>query len=101
MKKWLAIIASLVLAISLIWGSACAPATDEGVTEIGGRYPVNMSGGLISKGEPVGASHLGQIFELVCQLRGNAGERQVSNARVGLGHVLGAGGKCAVTILKQ
>jgi acetyl-CoA acetyltransferase len=55
---------------------------------------------LISKGEPVGASHLGQIFELVSQLRGAAGPRQVSGARVGLAHVLGAGGNCAVTILK-
>ena len=73
----------------------------EGVTHIGGEKPVNMSGGLISKGEPVGASHLGQIVELVHQLRGQAGERQVANARVALGHVLGAGGNCAVTILKS
>jgi acetyl-CoA C-acetyltransferase len=74
---------------------------DEGVTEIGGKYPVNMSGGLISKGEPVGASHLGQLVELVWQLRGQAGKRQVAGAKVGLGHVLGAGGNCAVTILKR
>jgi acetyl-CoA acetyltransferase len=72
----------------------------DGVTDIDGEMPVNMSGGLISKGEPVGASHLGQIFELVSQLRGTAGPRQVPGARVGLGHVLGAGGNCAVTILK-
>lgn len=74
---------------------------DEGVTEIGGKYPVNMSGGLISKGEPVGASHLGQLFELVMQLRGEAGARQVTNANTALGQVLGAGGNCAVTILKK
>ena len=73
---------------------------DEGVTEIGGKYPVNMSGGLISKGEPIGASHLGQIFEVVGQLRGEAGKRQVRQAKVGLAHVLGAGNNCAVTILK-
>ncbi len=73
---------------------------DEGITEIGGKAPVNMSGGLISKGEPVGASHVGQIVELVSQLRGAAGERQVAGAKVALGHVLGAGGNCAVTILK-
>ncbi|HTI66335.1 MAG TPA: thiolase family protein [Caulobacteraceae bacterium] len=73
---------------------------DEGATEIGGRYPVNMSGGLISKGEPVGASHLGQVVELVSQLRGQSGPRQVEGARVGLAHVLGAGGNCAVTILQ-
>ena len=73
---------------------------DEGVTEIGGKYPVNMSGGLISKGEPIGASHLGQIFEIAMQLRGEAGKRQVPKAKVGLAHVLGAGNNCAVTILK-
>ena len=73
---------------------------DEGVTEINGKYPVNTSGGLISKGEPIGASHLGQIAEIVAQLRGEAAGRQVHDARVGLAHVLGAGGNCAVTILK-
>jgi acetyl-CoA acetyltransferase len=72
----------------------------EGVTHITGSKPVNMSGGLISKGEPVGASHLGQVFELVTQLRGAAGQRQVAHPRIGLAHVLGAGGNCAVTILK-
>jgi acetyl-CoA acetyltransferase len=74
---------------------------DEGITEINGKYPVNMSGGLISKGEPIGASHLGQIAEIVAQLRGEAGARQIQDARVGLAHVLGAGGNCAVTILKS
>ncbi|MBC2777038.1 thiolase family protein [Parasphingopyxis marina] len=74
---------------------------DEGVTTMTGAHPVNMSGGLISKGEPVGASHLGQVHELVQQLRGEAGPRQVENAKVGLGHVLGAGGNCAVTILQK
>ena len=74
---------------------------EDGETDITGSKPVNMSGGLISKGEPVGASHLGQVFEIVTQLRGAAGRRQVDNARVGLAHVLGAGGNCAVTILKS
>lgn len=73
---------------------------DAGATDIGGAHPVNMSGGLISKGEPVGASHLGQVVELVSQLRGQAGRRQVEGARIGLAHVLGAGGNCAVTILE-
>lgn len=73
---------------------------DEGITDITGKYPVNMSGGLISKGEPIGASHLGQIFEIVMQLRGQAGKRQVPGAKTGLAHVLGAGNNCAVTILK-
>lgn len=74
---------------------------DEGRTEIGGDMPVNMSGGLISKGEPVGASHLGQVVEIISQLRGQSGKRQVAGAKVGLAHVLGAGGNCAVTILKR
>jgi acetyl-CoA C-acetyltransferase len=74
---------------------------NDGITEIGGKLPVNVSGGLISKGEPVGASHLAQIVELVWQLRGQAGKRQIDGAKVALGHVLGAGGNCAVTILKN
>jgi acetyl-CoA acetyltransferase len=73
---------------------------EAGHTEINGRSPVNMSGGLISKGEPVGASHVGQVVELVSQLRGKSGARQVEGARTGLAHVLGAGGNCAITILK-
>ncbi|MDR3473729.1 MAG: thiolase family protein [Devosia sp.] len=77
------------------------PLIESGATEIGGRYPVNMSGGIISKGEPVGASHLGQVVEIVSQLRGQSGARQVGGAKVGLAHVLGAGGNCAVTILKS
>ena len=50
----------------------------EGATEIGGRLPVNTDGGLIANGEPIGASGLRQIHELVLQLRGTAGERQVA-----------------------
>jgi len=74
---------------------------DEGITEITGRIPVNLSGGLISKGEPLGASHLGQVIELVWQLRGEAGPRQAQNPKVGLAHVKGGGGHCAVTIIKK
>ncbi len=74
---------------------------DEGATEVGGQIPVNTSGGLISKGEPVGASHLGQVFQLVRQLRGEAGPTQVPDAKVGLAHVVGAGGNCCITILKR
>ncbi|MBA3055248.1 MAG: thiolase family protein [Sphingomonadales bacterium] len=74
---------------------------DDGTVAIGGSKPVNTSGGLISKGEPVGASHLGQIHEIVSQLRGTAGARQVEGAKVGLAHVIGAGGNCAVTVLKR
>lgn len=74
---------------------------DEGAFELGGRLPVNPSGGLQAKGEPLGASHYGQIHELVQQLRGHAGARQVHNARVGLAQVFGAWGHCGVTILKR
>ncbi|MGH9090257.1 MAG: thiolase family protein [Acidimicrobiales bacterium] len=71
----------------------------SGATEPGGTMPVNVSGGLISKGEPVGASHLGQLAEIVWQIRGKGGDRQVPSVRSGLAHVLGVGGNCAVTIL--
>jgi acetyl-CoA acetyltransferase len=72
---------------------------DEGATEIGGRIPINTSGGLLSKGEPLGASALGQVAEVAWQLRGEAGPRQVADARVGLTHVYGAWGNCAVSVL--
>ena len=71
----------------------------DGETEIDGRIPVNVSGGLLSKGEPLGASALAQVVEVVWQLRGQAGPRQVKDARVGLTHVYGALGNCAVTVL--
>ena len=76
------------------------PAVSDGVTEIGGRLPISTDGGIISKGEPVGASALGQIYEVVVQLRGEAGQRQVPNAKAGLAHVRGALGHSCVTILK-
>jgi acetyl-CoA acetyltransferase len=74
----------------------------DGVTELGGRLPVNTDGGLIANGEPIGASGLRQIYELVQQLRGQAGERQVGgNPRVGYAHLYGAPGASAVTILSR
>ncbi|TDF83847.1 thiolase family protein [Pseudomonas sp. H9] len=57
---------------------------ESGATELGGRIPVSVSGGLNRKGHPIGATGLGQVFELVEQLRGNCGARQVEGARVGL-----------------
>jgi acetyl-CoA acetyltransferase len=60
------------------------PAAERGDTRIGGRIPVNPSGGLESKGHPIGATGLGQVFELTDQLRGTAGSRQVSGARIAL-----------------
>ncbi|MCK9875357.1 thiolase family protein [Frankia sp. AgPm24] len=72
----------------------------EGATEIGGRLPVNTDGGLIANGEPIGASGLRQIHELVRQLRGQAGDRQVpGNPRVGYAQLYGAPGTAAVSIL--
>mgnify|MGYP005697876887 CR=1 FL=1 len=72
-----------------------------GETTLGGRIPVNVSGGLLSKGEPLGASGLGQVHELVTQLREEAGPRQVADARVGLGHVVGAGHTASVLLLSR
>ncbi len=59
---------------------------DEGVTEIGGRLPVNTSGGLLAKGHPVGATGIAQAFEIWLQLRGLAADRQVAGAKAGLTH---------------
>jgi len=81
-------------------GDAARLVEDE-ATVRGGRLPVNPSGGLLSKGEPVGASALGQVCELVAQLRGTAGARQVDGARVGLAHTVGRGANAAVVILNR
>jgi len=62
---------------------------EEGATQVGGRIPVNPSGGLLSKGHPVGASGVAQVVEIVWHLRGQAGERQVEGARVGLADMMG------------
>ena len=62
---------------------------DEGATELSGRIPVNPSGGLLSKGHPVGASGVAQVVEIVWHLRGEAGKRQVENARIGLAQIMG------------
>jgi len=74
---------------------------DDEVTVRGGTLPVNPSGGLLSKGEPLGASALGQVCELVSQLRGEAGARQVEGARAGLAHTVGRGANAAVVILTR
>ncbi len=67
----------------------------------GGRYVVNPSGGLMSKGHPLGATGLAQCTELVWQLRGQAGARQVEGARIALQHNLGLGGACVVTMYRR
>ena len=73
----------------------------DGTTLLGGTRPVNPSGGLLSKGEPLGASALGQVIELVHQLRGVAGSRQVAGARVGLAHTVGRGANACCVIVKR
>ena len=70
---------------------------DNGDTTYGGRWVVNPSGGLISKGHPLGATGLAQCAELTWQLRGTADRRQVTGARVGLQHNIGLGGAAVVT----
>ena len=79
---------------------------DEGRTSISGDLPVNASGGLTARGHPVGATGLAQIAELVWQLRGEAGARQVSHPKVGLAEDSGGwleedNAACTVTILKK
>ena len=73
----------------------------EGVFNIDGKIPVNTDGGLMSRGHPLGATGLGQICEIINQLRGEAGERQVKGAKIGLAHAMGAGPNSSVTILKK
>lgn len=64
---------------------------EDGETSLGGRIPVNASGGLLSKGHPIGATGTAQIAEIVRQLRGQCGDRQVKGAKVGLTHCTGGG----------
>ena len=67
-------------------GPEAARWIDEGYLEIEGKRPTNTSGGLASKGHPIGATGLGQIHEVVHQLRGSAGKRQTRNPRIGMTH---------------
>ncbi|UCD38066.1 MAG: thiolase domain-containing protein [Fidelibacterota bacterium] len=74
---------------------------EAGETRIGGRMPINTSGGLKAKGHPVGASGVAQIAEITAQLRGEAGDRQVAEARIGLAQNMGGtGASCTVHILE-
>jgi acetyl-CoA acetyltransferase len=74
---------------------------ESGATALGGTRPVNPSGGLLAKGEPLGASALGQVVELVRQLRGECGARQVDGARVALSHTVGRGANAGVVVLTR
>ena len=73
---------------------------DEKSTWLGGRIPVNVSGGLLSKGHPIGATGVANVFEICTHLRGNAGKRQVEGARLGLAHVIGLGTCCGIHVLE-
>lgn len=74
---------------------------EDGDNTYGGRYVVNPSGGLLSKGHPLGATGLAQCYELVKQVRGDADARQVDGVRYALQHNLGLGGACVVTLYRQ
>lgn len=79
---------------------------ESGATMLGGSIPVNVSGGLVSKGHPIGATGLSMVYEVCLQLRGEAGERQIKGAELGLiengGGVMGFDeAACAITILEK
>ena len=74
---------------------------DEGETALGGRIPVNVSGGLLSKGHPLGATGIANVYEVTTHLRGEAGQRQVEKARIGMTHVIGLGSACAIHVLEK
>ncbi|MFI6148909.1 lipid-transfer protein [Streptomyces sp. NPDC051109] len=88
-------------ALGMCGEGAAGKLVESGATTYGGRWVVNPSGGLISKGHPLGATGLAQAAELVWQLRGQAGPRQVPQARVGLAHNIGLGGAAVVTLLRK
>src|SRR5438132_13190469 len=84
----------------------CAPGEavpffESGATWRDGRTPVNVSGGLESKGHPIAATGIANIWEVCHHLPGEAGDRQIDNARVGLAHVIGLGSACGVHVLER
>lgn len=85
-------------ALGLCPEGGAAKFIDDGANTYGGSVVTNPSGGLLSKGHPLGATGLAQCYELTHQLRGTAHERQVFGARVGLQHNLGLGGACVITM---
>jgi acetyl-CoA acetyltransferase len=72
-----------------------------GAADRDGTTPVNVSGGLLSKGHPIGATGVANLYEIATHLRGEAGERQIDGARIGLAHVIGLGSACAIHILEK
>ena len=91
----------IIEAMGIVEPGQGGPATSDGMTAIGGSFPINPSGGLKSKGHPVGATGVAQIVEVVSQLTGQSGERQVANARIGMAQNMGgSGGSSVVHILE-
>jgi acetyl-CoA acetyltransferase len=88
-------------ALGLCGRGEAAKFVDDGDNTYGGKYVTNPSGGLLSKGHPLGATGLAQCAELVQQLRGQADARQVDGARLALQHNLGLGGACVVTLYEK
>ena len=74
---------------------------DEGYFEINGKMPVNLSGGLLAKGHPTGATGVANLYEICTQLRGEAGQRQIKNPKIGRAHVIGLGSACGIHILEK
>jgi acetyl-CoA acyltransferase len=74
---------------------------DSGAPWRDGTTPVNASGGLLSKGHPIGMTGAAGVFEITTQLRGEAGDRQIDGAKVGMAHVIGLGSSCAIHILEK
>ena len=75
---------------------------EEGITAIGGKLPVNPSGGLLCKGHPIGATGVYQVVEAAMQLRGEAGRNQVQDARLAMAQNIGGSGATIIThILKR
>jgi acetyl-CoA acetyltransferase len=88
-------------ALGLCLDGGAAKFIDDGDNTYGGKFVTNPSGGLLSKGHPLGATGLAQCYELTRQLRGTAATTQVEGARVGLQHNLGLGGACVVTLYER
>ena len=90
-----------VEALGLVPFGLAGPAAERGDFTIGGRVPVNPSGGLESKGHPIAATGIANIWEVAIHLRNEAGDRQIEGAKVGLAHVIGLGSACGVHILEK
>lgn len=88
-------------AMGVVKSGQGGPATMDGLTAMDGKFPINPSGGLKAKGHPVGATGVAQICEAVAQLRGDAGERQIKNARVGLTQNMGGSGGSSVVHIME